>query len=231
MEEALRFFRLYETIIYIGLGALAIWEIRKFILAWNDLRGAAFGLEREAAQSRLNRAAIYLTLLLFMAMVEFTLVYFIAPTVPGATPILTPTLDLLATPTHTLSPSGQNEGDPQATPAVTAVPTAAGVGCVTGELEFTNPMQGESVSGEISVSGTVNMTNLAFYTLEVARPGDTVWLTIQAGRGTKVDEPLGTWFTNTLSVGEYVLRLVATNNEGAELATCEILIYVNPIQE
>lgn len=230
MEEALRFFRTYEIIIYVVLGALAIWEIRKFVLAWDDLRGAAFGLEREAAQGRLNRAAIYLTLLLFVAMTEFTLVYFIAPTVPGATPLLTPTLDLLATPTYTLAPEDlvAAEGEPTYTPPP---PTPSGVGCIYGELEFTNPKNGETVSGKVTVEGTVNMPNLAFFTYEVARPGETVFLPIQAGQGPRINEPLGDWFTETLPVGQYILRLSATNNEGNTLGTCEIQIYVNPPSE
>ena len=50
MEEALRFFRAYEFWIYILLALGGLIYIRKFILAWEELRGAAFGLEREAAQ-------------------------------------------------------------------------------------------------------------------------------------------------------------------------------------
>jgi hypothetical protein len=230
MEEALRFFRMYETIIYIVLGALAIWEIRKFALAWGDLRDAGFGLEREAAQTRVNRAAIYLTLLLFAAMTEFTLVYFIAPTVPGATPLLTPTLDLLATPTYTLAPSElvAAEGEATFTPPP---PTPSGVGCIYGQLEFTSPKNGESVSGKVSVAGTVNMPNMAFFTYEVARPGETVWLPISVGNEVKIDQPLGDWVTDNIPVGQYVLRLMATDNEGNTLGTCEIQIYVNPPSE
>ena len=57
MAEALRFFRAYEFWIYTILALGALVYIRKFILAWDELRGAAFGLERESAQSRLNQAA------------------------------------------------------------------------------------------------------------------------------------------------------------------------------
>ena len=47
MEEALRFVRAYEIFIYVILGALAFWQILQFARAWEELRGAAFGLERE----------------------------------------------------------------------------------------------------------------------------------------------------------------------------------------
>src|SRR4030067_946007 len=102
MEQALQFFRVYEIWIYLILGALAFWQVRKFGLAWEELRGAFFGMEREAAQSRVNSAASMVVLLIIMAVAEFTIVTFVVPTVPGANPLPTATLDLLATPTTTL---------------------------------------------------------------------------------------------------------------------------------
>ena len=103
MEQILQFFRNYEIYIYIILGVLAIWQIRKFAIGWEELRGAFFGMEREAAQSRVNSAAIMVVTLIIMAVVEFTIVTFVAPTVPGANPLPTSTLDLLATPTVTMA--------------------------------------------------------------------------------------------------------------------------------
>ena len=105
MEDALRFVREYEIFIYILLGVIAAIFLRKFILAWNDLREAAFGLERETAQARLNWAASVLVFSLIMAVVEFALVSYVVPTVPGAMPLFTPTIDLLATPSATLDPN------------------------------------------------------------------------------------------------------------------------------
>jgi hypothetical protein len=51
MDEALRFFREYEIWIYIGLGMLAAWQIWKFILSWQELSGALFGMERERSKT------------------------------------------------------------------------------------------------------------------------------------------------------------------------------------
>ena len=111
MEEALSFFRAFEIWIYLLLGLGGLIYIRKFILAWQELRGATFGLERESAQARLNQAASMLVLLLTMAVTEFVLVSFIAPAVPGAIPLPTPTLDLLATPTITLPATTPQPGE------------------------------------------------------------------------------------------------------------------------
>lgn len=119
MEQALQFFRDYEIWIYVILGVLALWQVRKFALAWDELRGAFFGLEREAAQSRVNSAATMVVILIIMAVAEFTLVTFVIPTVPGANPLPTSTLDLLATPTTTLPAPTQN---PNETPGITPTP-------------------------------------------------------------------------------------------------------------
>src|SRR5512136_3026777 len=119
MEQALQFFRDYEIWIYIILGVLALWQVRKFALSWEELRGAFFGLEREAAQSRVNSAATMVVILIMMAVAEFTLVTFVIPTVPGANPLPTTTLDLLATPTTTLPAPTQK---PNETPGITPTP-------------------------------------------------------------------------------------------------------------
>jgi hypothetical protein len=232
MEEALRFIRTYEALFYLGLGGLALWEIRKFALAWEEVRGAAFGLERESAQGRLNRAAVMLVLILSMGLAEFVLVSFVAPTVPGATPLLTPTIDLLATPTATL-PASTNSLE---TPEAEATPTPDGwpppeSGCIPESLMITSPMYGENISGRIVVEGTVQYPNFSFYKYEIKRPDDPIWHTLQASREMKVEEVLGEWDTHLLAQGDYLLRLVAIDTEGQELGICEIPIRLIPSQQ
>ena len=228
MEEALRFFKTYETLIYLGLGGLAIWEIRKFILAWEEVRNAAFGLERESAQGRLNRTAIMLVVLMLMATAEFTLVSFVVPAVPGATPLHTPTIDLLATPTTTIvaSISGTEEQAIDATPLPVSAEIEFESGCVPDEVMIVEPAHGESVSGQITLVGTVDIPNFGFYKYEVTRPGESIWLPIQAGREIKHDEPLGDWDTAVLPQGAYLLRLVVSDNQGNDAGTCVIQVNV-----
>jgi len=134
MIEALRLFRAYEVWIYLLLGLGALYFVRKFILAWQELRDSGFGLERENAQLRLNQAAGFLVLLLAMAISEFVLVSFIAPSVPGAIPLPTPTLDLLASPTTTLPPT---------TPGAGSLPVAATPGGASSAAE-TSPRKAVS---------------------------------------------------------------------------------------
>jgi hypothetical protein len=228
MEEVLRFLSAYEEVIYLVLGALTIWELRKFVLAWEELRAAAFGLERENAQARLNSAAVRIVLILATAMLEFSVVSFIVPTVPGAMPLVTPTIDLLATPSVTLPPTTPNPGALETPTAVaqSSAVTAASSGCIPDQLMIASPANGEQVSGRITLIGTVDEPNLGFYKYEVKYPADLIWLTIQAGRGAKRNEPLGEWDTRTLLPGDYLLQLVAVDNAGNTLGACEIQVRV-----
>ncbi len=225
MEQVLQFFATYEILIYVLLGVLAVWQIRKFALAWEELRGAFFGMEREEAQSRVNSAATMIVLLIIMAVAEFTVVTFVTPTVPGANPLPTATLDLLATPTTTLPPPTQN---PNATPGATATPgeVAAAPGCTAGQVNFISPLNGDKVSGSTTIKGTANSPNFGFYTLQIALPGDPVWLPIQVGQQMVKNDTLGVWDTSNLSPGAYMLRLEVTDNVGEALPTCDIQVTV-----
>ena len=225
MDQALQFFRDYEIWIYVILGVLALWQIRKFALAWEELRGAFFGLEREAAQSRVNSAATMVVLLIIMAITEFTVVTFIVPTYPGANPLPTTTLNLLATPTTTLPAPTQNPNETQeATPTPGEVPAAEG--CAVGQINLTSPVNGSRVSGNVTVRGSADIPNFGFYTLEIAHPGDVIWLPKQVGQESVKNNILGTWDTSSLTPGEYVLKLVVTDNVGNVLTPCTIQVTV-----
>lgn len=229
MEEVLGFFRTYETFIYFGLGLVSLFGVRKFAQGWEEVRGAGFGLERERAQARLNRAALFLLLILVVAMVEFILVSFVVPSVPGANPLLTPTIDLLATPTYTL-PVTTSQLDGTAASAIPSAPlaTADASGCIPGQLTLSSPSNGGQISGKVVLTGTVDLPNFGFYKYEVARPGDAIWLTLQAGREVKHEASLGEWDTHTFPPGDYILRLVASDNQGNTLGICAIQVRVNP---
>jgi len=228
MEQALRFFRDYEIWIYVILGVLALWQVRKFALAWEELRGAFFGLEREAAQLRVNSAATMVVILIMMAVAEFTVVTFVVPTVPGANLLPTATLDLLATPTTTLPAPTQN---PNETPGITPTPAEvpAAEGCVAGQVNLTSPLNGNRVSGSITVKGSADIPDFGFYTLQIAHPGDAIWLPILVGQQAIKNDALGTWETSTLTPGEYMLKLVVTDNVGTVLTPCTVQVTVESL--
>ena len=228
MEEALRFVRDNEIFIYLILGIIAAWFFRKFTLAWRDLREAAFGLERETAQSRLNWAASILVFLLILGVVEFALVSYVVPTIPGATPLFTPTIDLLATPTVTLDPN-LTPGIPTSIPGPTLPPGESS--CLPGQINISTPSNGSTVRGLINIIGTASVENFGFYKYETAPVNETTWLTIQAGNVTVENDVLGPWDTTRLNPGDYYLRLVVTDNAGQALQPCTIQVRVEKPEE
>ena len=229
MEEALRFVREYEIFIYILLGIVAAWNLRKFILAWRDLREAAFGLERETSQARLNWSASVLVFILILAVVEFALVSYVVPTVPGAAPLFTPTLDLLATATVTLDPN-ITPGADTPTPGPTIPPGDSG--CIPEQINITSPDDGSSIQGVINIIGSANIPNFGFYKYETTSVNDSNWLTIQAGNSPVVNDILGPWDTTRLNPGDYYLRLVIVDNTGQSLNPCTIQVRIEaPPQE
>ncbi|HUV26237.1 MAG TPA: hypothetical protein VMW34_02620 [Anaerolineales bacterium] len=230
MEEALSFFRTYEMWMYVILVLAGLVYIRRFILAWEELRRAAFGLERESAQSHLNQSAGMLVLLFIMAVAIFVVVSFVAPAFPASIPLQTPTMDLLASPSTTIE--GEAAQDQDATPtadllSLTATVQVIGEGCVPGQIMLSDPVDGSEISGVVIIKGTADVQNFGFYKYEVARLGDTVWQTIQAGREIKQESELGQWDTRTLAPGDYMLRLIVIDNQGETLEPCVIRVNVN----
>ena len=226
MEEALGFFRAFEAWIYLLLALGGLIYVRKFIIAWRELRGSSFGLERESAQARLNQAASVLVLLLTMAVTEFVLVSFIAPEVPGASPLPTATLDLLATPTTTLSPPGTPGMGGQTTPVPATLSPILGSGCTPGQIEITSPAEGQEINGIVEVVGTADIPNFGFYKFEMKGLNEAIWQTLQAGREVKKNSQLGFWDTRRLQPGEYQLGLVVVNNQGQSSQPCIVQVRV-----
>jgi hypothetical protein len=230
MNEFLRYLKDFEYLIYIVIGAFTVWHIRKFYLAWEELRAAAFGLEKESAQLRLNRSAALLVVLLFLGTAEFGLVSFIIPSMPGVDPLPTATLDLLASPTTTLAPV---EGTVIPAAQETPLPGTAVIqaGCVPDELMITFPENNSTVSGIVEIEGSVNIPDFGFYKFEISAANADSWLTIQAGDSTKNDEMLGFWDTTQLDPGNYTLRLVVIDNQGIQRPPCAVDLYVEMMDE
>ena len=227
MNEFLRYLKELEYLIYIILGIFTVWQLRKFYSAWEELRAAAFGLERESAQARLNRSAALLVVLLFLATAEFGMVSFIIPAIPGVEPLPTATLDLLATPTITLAAEAvTSSADVQET-GTEIIQT----GCIPGEVMITFPENDSTVQGVVEVEGTVNIADFGFYKFEISRSGTDSWLTIQAGVSPKDNEELGFWDTTQLESGNYYLRLIVIDNQGIQREPCAVYLYVEPPSE
>ena len=238
MEEAIDFFRAFEPWIYAFLVLVGLYFVRKFILAWQELREAGFGLERDNAQSRLNQSAILLVLLIIMAVSEFVLVSFVAPSLPAASLAPTPNLSLLVTATPTLAPGAtQNASGEAGVPELNAgqtIPTAimgnlAGAevsGCVPGQIEFIQPQSGQEVSGVVELIGNAAISNFGFYKIETKLPDQTSWSTLQAGNTVIQQGKLADWDTRNISPGEYQIGLVVVDNQARLSPPCVVQVRV-----
>lgn len=233
MSETLRFFKDYEAIIYFVLGVGGIVYFWRFWGAWQDVRGAIYGLERETAQLRLNQTAVVLFLLVMMAVAVFTVVTFITPLLPVAEMVATPTIDLLGESSPNLTAQAGESGEGNGFATATPLPTVAVTdeGCVPGSVEITSPEPGETIRGVVVVTGSADIPNFGFYKFEFARAEQELWLSVVVERSPKVDNTLVEWDTSRLPVGEYVLQLIVTDNEGEGMPPCRVPVRIAPPEE
>jgi hypothetical protein len=225
MAVIYQFLSTYEVLIYIVLAIGGLFASRWLWRSWNEWRQAVYSLEKEFALRRIGRAAGFMILILVLLCGELITASFIIPNLPASFFLATPTLDLFATPTGTISAELATQI------ALTPLPisTIAGAGgCVAGKLDITAPKAGTVISGIVDIQGTANISNFGFYKYEVAPSNSDTWATISAGRDVIVDNSLGKWDTTALTPGDYKLRLVVTDNQGQSLPPCVIPIRVAP---
>ena len=165
MLEFFHFLVDYQLWIYAVLGVLALIYLKRLITAWQERYNTIFGLERENAQWRLNSALAVFVLLLLLIAAEFVLVTFVIPEWPQvmATPTPTPAEGEAA-----VSVEGTAEGEedlmivrnddetglginspPEGSEASTTTSASTGGGCVEGQLEWLEPVNGEEISAVI----------------------------------------------------------------------------------
>ncbi len=225
MPSIYQFLGTHEVLIYILLSIGALFGLRWLWRCWNEWRHAVYSLEREFALRRIGQSMALLALILVLFLVEFVVASFVVPGLPASMLVPTPTADLYATPTGTISAELATEI------ALTPRPAAelgAGEGCVPNQVVLSSPRSGQEVRGKIEIRGTVNIPDFGFYKYEVAAAGSDTWATIAAGRTTVTDGPLGQWDTGALSPGDYQLRLVVSDNQGQVLPACVVTVRVSP---
>lgn len=228
MDAILRFLTQYEILFYILLGAVILIYVRKVYLAWRDWSEALFGLEKELAQRKINAG---LSLVLFSGLLVigiFVINTFVTPSVPGVFQVATPTVDMTSEPTVMIE-----------TPTVEAttqglIPTLSAFlnkGCVPGQVNWTNPVDGAGVSGQVELRGTVNINNLGYYKIEYAPIDQDNWISIVAGRDLVDNAPFGSlWNTADLTPGDYKLRIAVSTYDDEELPECVINILVKAVK-
>ena len=222
MVSIYAFLSTYEGLIYFILILAGIFLLRWLFRTWQAWRGAVFGLERQITQRRLARAIGVNVFWLALFLGEFIFASFIVPSMPSSAFMLTPTMDLLVTPTGTIS--AEMAATLEARPAPQA--EDYGEGCIPNELIIDAPIPGEALSGIVDLIGTVDIQKFGFYKFEVALAGTENWSTIYAGQEVIRDDILGRMDTSELNPGDYSLRLVVADSLGESLPPCVIQIRV-----
>jgi hypothetical protein len=215
----------YEPLIYIALAIGGLFAFRRMWRSWREWRDSVYGLEREFALRRLGRATAAAFFILALVFAEFFIATFIAPSLPATDILATPTLDLLLTPTNTLSPEQATQAALSPPPATQPVPSGMS-GCIPDQIMITAPEPGEPVSGTVKIAGTANVPNFGFFKYEYAPMGSQNWATISAKRDPVTNGEIGDWNTTSLTNGYYFLRLVITDNVGVALEPCVIAVQV-----
>jgi hypothetical protein len=78
------------------------------------------------------------------------------------------------------------------------------------EVGITLPSDGSTVSGAVTILGSVEDAHLVSYMVEYQKQGDAAWNVVQPETATTgVSGTLATWVTSGLSGGDYTLRVTA----------------------
>jgi len=225
MNDYYRFLASYEALIYIFLAVGGLFTVRWLWSSWREWRRAVYQLEREFALRRLSQSAAVTIIIFVLACSEFFMASFIIPGLPAETFLSTPTLNLLAVPSGTLSAESMT-----AFAALPAPATQSATGCAPGQVMLSSPEPAAEIVGQVDLIGTVDIPNFGFYKYEVAPQGSDTWVSLGAGREVVHDGLLGRWDTTAVVPGDYQLRLVVTDNQGIAAPACIVPVRIKPAE-
>lgn len=235
MEQIAAFVDDNERWLYLLLGFLALWYLRAFWLAQHRFRVGAYLLERESA---IRDRTVALSVLVFVAAASGFVYMTDTHIIPNLNVLLSlqskDETSVLITRVPTVTPKVLLLLPGQPTPVlagtVTPVPSntpvpAAGVGCNNLLAVIVSPLPGAVLSGKVEVQGTADITDFAFYVLEISTLGDN-WLNVHTSNETVSSGVLGEWDSTRHVSGEHALRLVVYNADGAFVEPCLIPISI-----
>lgn len=227
MNILLRFLVKYEGLLFFLLGLVVVIFLRQIFVSWREWRTALFGMEKERSQLKFNQGLTIVIFSTFVALSLFVVTTFIAPSVPNLYLVATPTVDLTAQATQAQGVAAQVT---QTTTGL--VPTLNSLfdkGCIKDQIEWTNPVDGETISGTIALEGTINVADLGYYKYEYRPAGAEAWTTIAAGSTKVVNESLGGgWDTAADGIipGDYQLHLVVYDHQNSAFPECVINVTI-----
>ena len=225
MANLLRFLIQFEFLFYAILAVVFFVYLRKLIASQKQWRLAYFGLEKEMAQAEFNQNLTVVIISLMMALGLFVLTVIVAPSVPGVQVLPTPTVDLTAQPSVTAASTPATVTT--STGLIATLEATYGQGCVPDQINWTYPRPGDTISGTVTLKGTVNVTSLGYYKYEFSPASNEAWTTIAAGDQPVINDALGgSWDTSNMTPGDYLLRLVVTDSKNQEYPPCTVQIII-----
>lgn len=83
-------------------------------------------------------------------------------------------------------------------------------------VAITSPVEGDIVSGEVTITGTTDILGFASSQLDFAYVSDSTdtWFALQVISQPEVDSPLAVWDTSLITDGDYNLRLRVVLGDG-----------------
>jgi hypothetical protein len=237
MTTFIQFLIKTETILYILAAIIVLFSLRGLIVARQKWRNTVFGLEKEAARQRQNRAFGTILALFLLSSGVYIITHIVAPNMdeapiePTPTPLVFVTQVPTPTETHLLYPTvTPTPGLPPAAVEGTATlpgPTLPANGCEIQGATITKPVSGDMVSGQITVEGQTNILNFAQYKFEISGPSTNgSWVVVGTFTVPVIDGFLGTWDSTSLVPGSYTLRLVVSRVDGTYPTPCEVPITI-----
>jgi hypothetical protein len=253
MEQLYVFILRNDIWIYILSSIALVWYLAEYWRSRRLLKSAIFGLEKEKGSRIRNRSLVLVFLFIAIIGLVTYVNLSVAPTLPEE--LLrppTPTPNVFSTrlspptplapdgsttvfvaPTVTLAgvapPGSQPTSEPTQEEETTPTP---GIELVTGdcgpEVIITSPPDGTAVQGSLTLFGTATGENFNSYSLAYlgsATAGE--WQVIfEVFNEPVLDGILGTIDLQSWPIGTYYLRLLALDQENAEIGQCVIELLV-----
>ena len=247
MEQVLGILSEYQWLIYLILGLVLIFFLRRALLARRDGARSLFKLEQEQARTRYSRSVTVCAIILLLMAAVFIISNPILPeavATPEPTPTetsgplaastLTPTpAPATITPTATATRQRPTRPPkPTETPGAdaTETPVVRPPACPNPNVRITSPGQNQVVQGNVPVRGTANIASFQYYKVEVGpggNPKDSEWTVVgDLHRSPVSGGVLETFNSSAYAAGTYSLRLVVVDQTGNYPEPCRVTVTV-----
>jgi hypothetical protein len=247
MEQVLAILSEYQWLIYLVLGLILVFFLRRALLARRDGARSIFKLEQEQARTKYSRSVTICAVVLLLMAGVFIISNPMLPE-PDSTPEPTPTetsgplVASTLTPTPppaTITPTATATKErptrppqPTETPGAeaTEAPAIRPPACPNPNARITSPGPNQVVQGNVPVRGTANIPSFQYYKVEVgpgSNPRDHEWTVV----GNLHESPvsggvLETFNGSAYAAGTYTLRLVVVDQTGNYPEPCRVTVTV-----